>query len=207
MKLDFNTEYVLENSRVKLTPLTMAEFDYLVSFATNDSELWTHSLIEASSPAKMKIYIEKALDERQHKNSYAFIVFDKQTNKYAGSTRFYNIQIENATLNIGFTWYGKEFQGTGINKNCKYLLLEFAFDVLKMERVEFRADNINQRSVSAMKSIGCVVEGVLRSNVYKPNGERRDTIVLSILKDEWNNILKQKLKLNLFIFNGVKTNP
>lgn len=196
MKLDFSKEYVLENSRVILTPLKIADFDNLVSFATNDSELWTHSLIEASSPEKMKIYIKKALDERQNKNSYAFVVFDKQTNKYAGSTRFYDIQLENATLNLGFTWYGKEFQGTGINKNCKYLLLEFAFDVLKMERVEFRADNKNQRSINAMKSIGCVVEGVLRSNMYKPNGERRDTIVLSILKDEWNSILKQKLKDN-----------
>jgi len=196
LKLDFSKEYVLENSRVILTPLKIADFDNLVSFATNDSELWTHSLIEASSPEKMKIYIKKALDERQNKNSYAFVVFDKQTNKYAGSTRFYDIQLENATLNLGFTWYGKEFQGTGINKNCKYLLLEFAFDVLKMERVEFRADNKNQRSINAMKSIGCVVEGVLRSNMYKPNGERRDTIVLSILKDEWNSILKQKLKDN-----------
>jgi len=196
LKLDFSKEYVLENSRVILTPLKIADFDNLVSFATNDSELWTHSLIEASSPEKMKIYIKKALDERQNKNSYAFVVFDKQTNKYAGSTRFYDIQLENATLNLGFTWYGKEFQGTGINKNCKYLLLEFAFDVLKMERVEFRADNKNQRSINAMKSIGCVVEGVLRSNMYKQNGERRDTIVLSILKDEWNSILKQKLKDN-----------
>ena len=196
MKLDFHTEYVLENSSVRLTPLKMADFDNLVSFATDDSELWTYSLIEPSSPEKMKMYIEKALDERQNKNSYAFVVFDKQTNKYAGSTRFYDIKIENATLNLGFTWYGKEFQGTGINKNCKYLLLEFAFDVLKMERVEFRADNKNQRSVNAMKSIGCVVEGILRSNMYKPNGERRDTIVMSILKDEWNRILKQKLKDN-----------
>ena len=194
MKLDFNTEYVLENSRVRLTPLKMADFDNLVSFATHEPELWTNALIDASSPEKMKIYIEKALQERQNKSSYAFIVFDKQKNKYAGSTRFYDIQLENATLNLGFTWYGKEFQGTGINKNCKYLLLEFAFDVLKMERVEFRADNKNQRSINAMKSIGCVVEGVLRSNMYKPNNERRDTIVLSILKDEWNSILKQKLK-------------
>lgn len=197
MKLNFNTEYVLENSRVRLTPLKIGDFDNLVHFATTDSELWTHTLIEASSPEKMKIYIEKALEGRQNKNSYTFIVFDKQTNKYVGCTRFYAIQIENSTLNLGFTWYGKEFQGTGINKNCKYLLLEFAFDVLKMERVEFRADNKNQRSINAMKSIGCVVEGVLRSNMYKPNGERRDTIVLSILKGEWNSTLKQKLKDNI----------
>ena len=106
----------------------------------------------------------------------------------------YDIQIDNASLQIGYTWYGKEFQGTGVNKNCKYLLLEFAFDRLKMERVECRADNENRRSIHAMKSIGFSVEGVLRSNSYKPDGTRRDSIVLSMLKAEWNNAIKNKLK-------------
>ena len=191
--LDFNKEYILENNRVRLTPLKADDFDHLVHFATHEPELWRYSLIQANSVENMKMYIDKALNGRENKNSYAFTVFDKQANQYAGSTRFYDIQIENATLQLGFTWYGKKFQGTGLNKNCKYLLLEFAFDVLKMERVEFRADNENQRSINAMKSIGCVVEGVLRSNTFKPNGERRDSIVLSILKDEWNKTVKQKL--------------
>ena len=192
--LDFNKEYILENSRVRLTPLKADDFDHLVHFATHEPELWRYSLIQANSAENMKMYIEKALNGRENKNSYAFTVFDKQANQYAGSTRFYDIQIENATLQLGFTWYGKKFQGTGLNKNCKYLLLEFAFDVLKMERVEFRADNENQRSINAMKSIGCVVEGVLRSNTFKPNGDRRDSIVLSILKNEWNKTVKQNLK-------------
>jgi RimJ/RimL family protein N-acetyltransferase len=197
MKLDFNREYVLENRRVRLTPIKMADLENLVPYANSDSALWTYSLFDASSPEKMKIYIEKALEGRQNKHAYAFIVFDKQAKTYVGCTRFYAIQVENSTLNIGYTWYGKEFQGTGINKHCKYLLLEFAFDVLKMRRVEFRADSTNLRSISAMQSIGCSVEGVLRSNMYKPNGERRDTIVLSILSDEWNYQLKQQLKDNL----------
>ena len=192
--IDFNKDYILENNIVKLTPLKQSDFDKIVSFSINEPELWTHSLIQANSPEKMKIYIDKALAGRKNKNSYAFLVFDKRKNKYAGSTRFYDIQVENASLQLGFTWYGKEFQGSGINKNCKYLLLEFAFDVLKTERVEFRADNENQRSINAMKSIGCMVEGVLRSNTYKPNGTRRDTIVLSILKDEWIYSIKNNLK-------------
>lgn len=194
--MNFNEEYILENDKVILTPLKRDDFDNLVHFATNEPELWQYSLIQANSPEKMKIYIEKAIEGRISKNTYAFIVYDKRTNQYAGSTRFYDIQIENASLQLGFTWYGKEFQGTGINKKCKYLLLEFAFDTLKMERVEFRADNENQRSINAMKSIGCVVEGVLRSNTYKTNGDRRDSIVLSILKDEWNNTIKHKLEAN-----------
>ena len=194
--MNFNEEYILENDKVILTPLKRDDFDNLVHFATNEPELWQYSLIQANSPEKMKINIEKAIEGRISKNTYAFIVYDKRTNQYAGSTRFYDIQIENASLQLGFTWYGKEFQGTGINKKCKYLLLEFAFDTLKMERVEFRADNENQRSINAMKSIGCVVEGVLRSNTYKTNGDRRDSIVLSILKDEWNNTIKHKLEAN-----------
>ena len=72
--------------------------------------------------------------------------------------------------------------------------MEFAFEILKMDRVEFRADNENKRSISAMKSIGCKEEGILRSNGFKADGTRRDSIVLSILKDEWDNDIKDKLK-------------
>jgi RimJ/RimL family protein N-acetyltransferase len=192
--LDFSKDYVLENRVVRLSPLKESDFDNLVPFSINEPDLWKHSLLQANSPEKMKFYIDKALEGRKNKNTYAFTVYDKRTNQYAGSTRFYDIQIESAALQLGYTWYGKEFQGTGINKTCKYLLLEFAFDTLKMERVEFRADNKNQRSINAMKSIGCVVEGVLRSNTYKPNGERRDSIVLSIIKEDWNNNVKTKLR-------------
>lgn len=192
--LDFNKDYTLENNRVRLTPLKIEDFENLVDFATHEPELWTYSLLQAGSPEKMKIYIEKALEGRKNKHTYAFAVFDKQTNQYAGSTRFYDIQIESAALQLGFTWYGKAFQGTGLNKNCKYLLLQFAFDVLNMERVEFRADNDNKRSINAMKGIGCTVEGVLRSNTYRTNGTRRDSIVLSILKNEWEKTVKDKLR-------------
>jgi RimJ/RimL family protein N-acetyltransferase len=193
--LDFNEEYILENEVVRLSPLHESDYDRLVHFSINEPDLWHYSLIQANSPENLKNYIHKALEERAARKSYAFIVFDKRTNQYAGSTRFYDIQIENASLQLGYTWYGKEFQGTGLNKNCKYLLLEFAFEKLKMERVEFRADNDNLRSINAMKSIGCVVEGILRSNMYKPNGDRRDSIVLSILKNEWFSVVKEKLKV------------
>jgi N-acetyltransferase len=192
--LDFNEEYILENEVVRLSPLQESDYDRLVHFSINEPDLWHYSLIQANSPENLKNYIHKALEERAARKSYAFIVFDKRTNQYAGSTRFYDIQIENTSLQLGYTWYGKEFQGTGLNKNCKYLLLEFAFEKLKMERVEFRADNDNLRSINAMKSIGCVVEGILRSNMYKPNGDRRDSIILSILKNEWLSVVKEKLK-------------
>src|SRR5439155_23280794 len=101
-------------------------------------------------------------------------------NKYVGSTRFYNIDFERKIIEVGFTWYGKSFQGTGINKNCKYLLFDFAFRQLNMERIGLGANSKNERSINAMKSVGCSVEGILRSRGYDANGERIDSIVLSI---------------------------
>ncbi len=162
--LNFDKDYILENNIVQLTPLKETDFDHLLEFSINEPALWTYSLIQANSPENLKIYINNALNGRVNKHSYAFTVFDKRVNKYAGSTRFYDIQFQQATLQLGYTWYGKEFQGTGLNKHCKYLLLAFAFDTLNIERVEFRADNNNLRSIQAMRSIGCTVEGVLRSN-------------------------------------------
>lgn len=193
MIFDFNHNYILENKNVLLRPLELSDIDNLLHFSINEPELWQYSLLPASNESELKHYIQVALEKRNLKTDYPFIAFDKRTNLYAGSTRFYDIQLTNKTLQLGFTWYGKDFQGTGLNKNCKYLLLEFAFEKMNMERVEFRADNSNKKSIAAMKSIGCREEGILRSNGIRPNGERRDSIVLSILKDEWYNEIKENL--------------
>ncbi len=193
--IDFHhlDEYNLEDERVLLRPLKENDLSHLLPFSLDEPELWTFSLISASGEAGMKKYIQLATGAREKGNEYPFIVFDKQRNSCAGSTRFYDIQLTHKTLQLGYTWYGSAFQGTGLNKHCKYLLLDFAFDKMQMERVEFRADNNNKRSIAAMKSIGCIEEGVLRSNTIKQDGSRRDSIVLSILKAEWENGVKDRL--------------
>lgn len=102
------------------------------------------------------------------------------------------------SVQLGYTWYGKKFQGTGLNKHCKFLLLSFAFERMGVERFELRADNNNAKSIAAMKSIGCKVDGILRSNMpTREPGKRRDSIVLSILKDEWFGGVKANLKRRL----------
>jgi len=181
---DFSEAHILENEKVLLRPLIRDDLGHLSSFSLNEPELWKYSLIPANGLLNLEKYIEQALQARLDKTSYAFIVFDKVTNQYAGTTRFYDFQLQHKTILLGYTWYGKAFQGTGLNKNCKFLLLQFAFEELGLERVEFRADAKNERSIAAMKSIGCKVEGILRHNCESPSG-RRDSIVLSILKNEW----------------------
>lgn len=193
--LDFNQDYILENEVVLLRPLKLEDFENLKDFSINEPELWTHSLQRGDGLDKFKNYIQTAIDGRLQQREYPFIVYDKRTNKYAGSTRFYDIQLKHQTTQLGFTWYGKDFQGTALNKNCKFLMLQFAFEQLKMKRVEFRANSENQKSINAMKSIGCTVEGTLRNHLVAENGERRSSIVLSILEDEWSNFVKEKLDL------------
>jgi RimJ/RimL family protein N-acetyltransferase len=195
---DFSADYILENERVLLRPIETSDKQHLISFSLQEPAIWRYSLITAGeTESNLENYISIAVNNRKAEKEYAFIVFDKHSNNYAGSTRFYDINLEYETLQLGFTWYGSAFQGTGLNRNCKYLLLEFAFEKMKMERVEFRADNNNARSIAAMKAIGCKVDGVLRKNMPNREGGRRDSIVLSILKDEWFGEVKEKLKLKL----------
>lgn len=193
---NFQKEYVLENDRVRLRPLALEDFDTLKYFALNQPEIWKYSQQPASGLENLKVYIDFALQARRAETAYPFVVFDKNYQQIAGSTRFYDFQEKHNTVQLGYTWYAKEFQGTGLNKQCKLLLLEFAFEKLGIDRVEFRADAKNERSIAAMKSIGCTVEGTLRNNCAAPDG-RRDSIVLSILKDEWFCGVKEQLELKI----------
>ncbi|MES2811353.1 MAG: GNAT family protein [Bacteroidota bacterium] len=196
-QFDFSENYILESEMVRLEPLQLSHIPNLLTYSLNQPEIWQFSSIAAIGEDNFKNYVQIALDQREKLIEYAFVVLDKRINEYAGSTRFYDIQLHNKTLQLGYTWYGKQFHGTGLNKHCKYLLLEFAFEKMGMERVEFRADNTNERSKAAMKSIGCKVDGVLRSNMRKLDGTRRDSIVLSILRDEWFDEVKENLKKKL----------
>lgn len=189
---------ILEDERVILRPLTETDYENLLPFALNEKGLWFYSLVRPEGEDGLKNYINIALNEKVAGKEFPFIVFDKKTNEYAGSTRFYDINFPYKTIQLGYTWYGKKFHGTGLNKHCKFLLLQFAFETLGMERVEFRADARNERSIAAMKSIGCKVDGILRSNMPTMEGHvRRDSIVLSILKDEWFNGVKETLENQL----------
>lgn len=188
------TTIILENERALIRPLSAADYEHLLPFSLNEPEIWHYSLTRPDSAENLTGYLQAAMEDKEKGNAYPFIIFDKLTNSYAGSTRYYDIQPTYKTLLFGYTWYGGDFQGTGLNKNCKYLLLKYAFEDLGMERVEFRADNSNHRSIAAMKSIGCKIEGVLRNHMPDGHGGRRDSAILSILRKEWFDFVKAKLE-------------
>jgi RimJ/RimL family protein N-acetyltransferase len=113
-----------------------------------------------------------------------------------GCTRYLNIDPLNRSLEIGGTWYGLDYQGTMVNTECKYLLLQYAFEELACIRVWFKADMRNLRSIHAMERIGAIKEGVLRNHMILPDGYIRDSALFSLLPNEWPRV-KQNLEAQL----------
>lgn len=190
----FTDKPVLENERVLLRPIEAADVEHLLPFSLHEPEIWKYGLVTAAGEENLRNYINTAVNNREAKKEYPFIVYDKKANAYAGSTRFYDIQQSYLTTQLGYTWYGAAFQRTGLNRHCKLLLLSYAFDTWGLERVEFRADAANDKSVNAMKAIGCTEEGILRNHMPTASGGRRDSIILSILRTEWTDRVRQLLQ-------------
>ena len=185
---DTSSDIILENERVLLRPLVQDDAVYLSAYVKEEPALWKYALTPITTDQEFEQYMATAVEARQLKLAYPFIVFDKLQNKYVGSTRFYDIQLNNSSTQFGYTWYSESTWGTGLNEHCKFLLLQFAFETIGFERIEFRADNRNKRSIAAMQKIGCTVEGILRNHLPTSDGTRRDSIVLSMLKNEWPKI-------------------
>ncbi|TAE00442.1 MAG: N-acetyltransferase [Bacteroidetes bacterium] len=185
---DFSQSIILENDLVRLEPLTISHTDLLLSVAL-DPEIWAwNPTMQIDNREDMETYIKQALSEKIAKKRYPFAIFSKKTQQYAGSTSYYNIEMTHRKLTLGHTWFGKEFRKTGLNRNCKFLMLKYAFEELLIERVEFTTDSNNLQSREAMRKIGAIQEGILRHHILRPSEIWRDTIVLSILRSEWQNI-------------------
>jgi RimJ/RimL family protein N-acetyltransferase len=194
MNFPFEKEITLENSFALLKPLQFSDINNLLKIATEDEQLLQYSPLPIFSEKLLTEYVVKSIKERENKTRYSFTIFDKRKNSYAGSTSFMNISNVDSRLEIGSTWIGKEFQRTGLNRNCKYLLLNFAFDELGAERIELKTDERNTASRNAIQKIGGQFEGILRSHTLMYDGFRRNTVYYSILKKEWEKIEKDFLK-------------
>jgi len=178
----------LENKRVLLRPLQLADQADLAAIALAEPRLWQYTVSCIDSEQSLKEYLEKAIHEREEGRSIPFLVFDKANNKVAGSTRYMQISKEHKRVEIGSTWIGKAFQGTGLNKAMKFLLLEYAFETMQVNRVELKTNELNTTSRNAIAAIGAQQEGILRSHMINDNGTVRNTVYFSIIKEEWPGV-------------------
>lgn len=177
----------LENDFAKLSPITMDNFHELIPVASQE-KLVQYSPSDIETPESLKNYVQIALNQKENGTSIPFIIFDRRAQKYAGSTRYMNIDIKNKTVEIGSTWIGREFHGTGLNTHMKHLMLNYAFNQMDFEKVEFRVDERNMASRKAVEKLGCTLEGILRENVYLRDGFKRNTCCYGLLRKEWKAI-------------------
>jgi N-acetyltransferase len=183
----FDQPIVLENETVRLELLQAAHFDPLLPVALN-TELWRFTINKINSKEDFRDYFNTALEEKASKKSYPLALFDKRQQQYAGSTRLLNIDFNNKRLEIGSTWIAPGLHGTGFNKHCKFLLLNFCFETLLLNRVELKTNLLNLRSQKAMLKIGAVKEGIFRKHIVNDDGSIRDSVYFSFINDEWPEI-------------------
>ena len=146
--------------------------------------------------ADFRHFVEDLLAREQKGTDLPFAVIHLASGRVAGSTRYLNIDRPNRGLEVGGTWYGPEFQRTAVNTECKYLLLTYAFEILKAIRVQIKTDLLNVRSQKAIERIGAIKEGVLRNHMILQDGRIRDSVFYSILDKEWAEV-KRKLEAML----------
>ncbi|NEU08939.1 GNAT family N-acetyltransferase [Flavihumibacter sp. R14] len=184
---DDKLNVVLENNRVLLRPLAMSDEAELQVLA-NDRELWTYGLTDLSQPGELNHYVRKAIEAREEGTCAVWTIIDKQTNSVAGCTRLAEISWKDERGQIGWTWIGKEYQGSGLNKAMKFLILQYGFEELMLNRIELKADERNIRSREAIKRIGATEEGILRQHMKIHDGYLRNSVFYSILRSEWDEI-------------------
>lgn len=150
----------------------------LKAACAEDGEIWE---IYSSSfaPDAFDASIDRYLENSKNRT---FVLFDD--GEFAGMSSFLGIDEGRQVLEIGGTYYRSKFRGSGFNRRVKAMMLSRAFDC-GFRRIEFRVDQRNARSQAAMKKLGAVREGVLRSDRITWTGHVRDTVLFAILKDEW----------------------
>lgn len=185
----FPDDFTLETPRVLLRLLKMEDFAVLQPLTKNE-DIWKYFTTQLSSDEELKKWIEEALNARKSFIRMPFIVIDKDSNTICGSTSFGNISFLDKRIEIGWSWLGVDFMGTGVNRHAKFALMSHAFEAMGMERVEIKTDVLNQRARKALLKIGMYEEGVLRSHQQMHSNRRRDTIYYSIIRDEWINVKK-----------------
>ena len=175
----------LEGDIVRLEPLALRHVDELAAVAL-DPDLWRWVPNAVATRADLDAYVDKALEEYQGGTALPFAVVERASGRAIGSTRYAAIERTHRRLEIGWTWYGRAWHRSGVNTECKLLLLEHAFEDLGAMRVELKTDAMNERSRNAILRLGAREEGIFRNHMVIPgSGRIRDTVYFSIVDREW----------------------
>lgn len=189
----------LENEIVKLKPLELNDLSGILE-AASYPEIWSHMSTTIEKMVDVNNFVENALLMRRNKTEFPFVIVDKKTGEIIGSTRFMDIDDTHQRVEIGTTWLTPAYWRTAINTNCKYLLLQYCFETLHLQRVQIKTDHENSQSHKAIERIGATKEGVLRNHMIRKDGTTRHTVMYSITLEEWPQV---KIHLNQLLGESI----
>jgi len=169
---------------VSLEPLTPAHAPEIAAASADVRPLWFTS---APTPDSAQEWIDGRLAVQHPETGLTFVV-RAQGGEVVGSSSYCHVDPPNRRLEIGYTWYRQDVRRSGVNTECKLLMLGHAFEQLGCVAVEFRTHFFNSTSRAAIERLGAKRDGILRSHQLLPDGSRRDTVVYSILDGEWPSV-------------------
>lgn len=180
----FPEDFTIETQRAIIRPMVAEDFSAFLSLKRTP-ETFKYFTKDISIESELKQWVDDAISEKTEGKRMPFTITDRDTKEICGSMSYGNISFYDQRLEIGWSWLATDYIGMGVNMPVKFALLSYAFEVMKMERVEAKTDFLNDRAKAGLLKIGMQPEGVLRSHTLMPGGRRRDSAYYGILKDEW----------------------
>jgi RimJ/RimL family protein N-acetyltransferase len=186
----------LTGSHIRLEPMRPSHAPALLE-AGRDEAIWTWMPARPMTAETMDRWLEQAMHAESQGREYPFVVVRLEDDRVIGSTRYLDVQEDDRTVEIGWTWYARDAWGGVVNPEAKYLLMCHAFDDWRAIRVALKTDINNLRSQAAIKKLGARYEGTLRNQRIRPDGSYRDTVIFSVVESEWPSVkvsLEERLR-------------
>lgn len=177
---------ILENNRARLIPFSEKAAQKLRTIIFNN-DIWKYMGHYIKTETDFNNYINNTIKGAKSKTEIPYLIVDKDYGALAGCTRFGKIDTDNKRAEIGWTWYGIDYQGTGLNLAAKHLLLNYGFKTLNLNRIQLGADTRNIRSQKAIEKLNATPEGIRRNHYIDSQGISRDDIYYAITKEDWLN--------------------
>jgi N-acetyltransferase len=189
---------ILETDKVILRPLEENDYPAFLQLAKLDADMWYYFSYNLADEAQLTKWFAIAFADKKAETRRPFTIIDKASGKIAGSSSMGNISYHDLRFEIGWSWLGTAFRSTGVNRHAKFSMMNYAFEKLHFERVEFKTDVQNARARKGLQNVGGIEEGILRSHMTMWNNRRRTSIYYSVLKDEWPG-LKQTIFADIIV--------
>ena len=179
------SDLILETDKVLLRPIEEKDYDSFLSIAQQDPDMWYYFTYNLGDEVQLTKWMAMAFADKKAANRMPFTIIDKASGKIAGSSSIGNISFHDLRFEIGWSWLGKNFRSTGINRHAKFSMMNYAFEQLYFERVEFKTDVENARARKGLQNVGGIEEGILRNHMTMWNNRRRTSVYYSVRKHEW----------------------